>query len=124
MSANYPYKVGDDPIPGYHVVKFLGRGGFGEVWQAEGPGGTCVSLKIITNLSSSQARKEFRALGIVKNIRHPNIVPIIGVWLKDGQGNVLDDAFANRADLMFTDTRPQSPQATMKRIVTLSCNWE
>ncbi|MEX2559166.1 MAG: protein kinase family protein, partial [Pirellulales bacterium] len=37
----------------------------------------------------------FQALGLVKRIRHPNLVPIVAYWLKDQAGNVLDDAEAD-----------------------------
>src|SRR5208282_4062853 len=49
-----------------------------------------VALKII-NLGSDQGLKEFRALHLVKRVRHPNLVPIIAFWLKDDMGNLIDD---------------------------------
>src|SRR5271166_2498652 len=94
------YGPGDEPIPGsgYRVVSFLGRGGFGEVWKARAPGGAEAALKII-RLGGREGRKEFRALQLVKRIRHPNLVPIIAFWLKDQGGRVLNDAIAGLESL-------------------------
>jgi serine/threonine protein kinase len=88
------YTKGDEPVPGYRLVKLLGRGGFGEVWMAMAPGGTEVALKIIV-LTSSHGLKEFRAIRLVKQIRHPNLVPVHAVWLKDENGNFMDDSQDN-----------------------------
>ena len=90
MAKNY--SPGDEPVPGsgYRLSEFLGRGGFGEVWKANGPGGVEVALKII-HLGGVAGRKEFRALQLVKRIHHPNAVPIVAYWLKAADGSVLDD---------------------------------
>ena len=77
------YQRGDEIVPSYKLVRMLGRGGFGEVWEATGPGGTQAAIKII-GLSSRNGQKEFRAIRLVKHIRHPHLVPIYGFWLKDG----------------------------------------
>jgi|GEM_PF-2173804 len=88
MARNY--KEGDTPIPGYKLMKFLGRGGFGEVWKALAPGGFEVALKII-NLSGKPGQKELRALQVVKRLRHPNLIQVTAFWLRDEEGNVLPD---------------------------------
>jgi tetratricopeptide (TPR) repeat protein len=96
----HAYRQGDEPVPGsgYRLSGFLGRGGFGEVWKATAPGGAEAALKII-QLGGQEGRKEFRALQLVKRVRHPNLVPIIAFWLKGSDGTVLDDAFAGQAEL-------------------------
>lgn len=104
------YRTGDEPIPGYRLSKFLGRGGFGEVWQAVAPGRTEVALKIIS-LDRKQGMKEFRSLRLVKRIRHPNLVPILAFWLKDADGNVMDDDSAEVLGANVTDSQWQGKSA-------------
>ena len=94
------YAAGEEPVPGcgYRLTAFLGRGGFGEVWKAVGPGGTEVAVKMIP-LGGMEGRKEFRALQLVKRIRHPNLVPTIAFWVRDAEGATLDDAVVSQLDL-------------------------
>jgi hypothetical protein len=89
----FAYRVGDEPIPGYRLLRFLGRGEFGAVWHASAPGGTEVALKII-EMGGRRGRKELRALQAVKRIRHPHLVPLLAYWLKAADGSVLDPAAA------------------------------
>jgi len=56
-------RPGAEPIPGYRLVGLLGRGGFGEVWKADGPGGFRVALKFVP-LSEPVGAAELRALRV------------------------------------------------------------
>lgn len=94
-------RKGDEPIPGYRLQAFLGRGQFGEVWRASSPGGAQVALKFL-NLDERQGRKEFGAIQRIKTIRHPHLATVTALWLLDEQGRVLGEAAANS----YTTERP------------------
>jgi serine/threonine protein kinase len=74
--------AGAEPVPGYQLVKRLGQGGFGEVWQATGPGGFPVAMKFI-RLGAPSGNVELRALELMKHLRHPNLLGQFGAWRRD-----------------------------------------
>lgn len=99
-----PYREGDEPVPGYRLVAYLGRGAFGQVWRAASAGGGIeVALKVIDSLDPKQGGKELRALRLLKRIRHPNLVPLIAYWLKDEEGHLIED-HESSGELTATDT--------------------
>jgi serine/threonine protein kinase len=67
--------AGIEPIPGYRLVRLLGRGGFGEVWEASAPGDFHVALKFI-RLDSNAAGVEQRSLDVIRHIRHPHLLDV------------------------------------------------
>lgn len=84
------YRVGEEPVPQYKLVRKLGQGGFGTVWQAKGPGGTECALKFIS-LQNNQGLREYRSIKLLKNVRHPHLAPLSGFWLRDANGNILGE---------------------------------
>lgn len=84
------FNKGDKPIPGYRLERFLGRGQFGEVWAADGPGGTLVALKFIA-LQQKTGIRELKSIQAVKRIKHANLCSVNGMWLLGHDGDVLDD---------------------------------
>ncbi len=78
------YDENDEPISGYKLVSFLGAGQFGEVWKAnEEATRKLVAIKIIDLSHSNSALKELKALNLVINLNHPNLVPIFTARVKD-----------------------------------------
>jgi C-terminal peptidase prc len=67
---------GAEPVPGYRLRKRLGRGGFGEVWQAESRGGFAVAVKLVARDRLREWREEVRALDVIKTVRHPNLITV------------------------------------------------
>ncbi len=76
-SEKYP---GAEPLPGYHLIKLLGRGGFGEVWQCEVPGGLHKAVKFVLT-GSEQYRQELAAFEQIRGIRHPYLLTLERVEL-------------------------------------------
>jgi serine/threonine protein kinase len=74
---------GGIPVPGFQLVRCLGKGGFGEVWQATGPGGFAIAMKFI-RLGAPSGEVELRSLHLMKKVRHPNLLGQFGAWEQDG----------------------------------------
>jgi serine/threonine protein kinase len=81
--APYSKTPGTEPIPGYVLLEPLGRGGFGEVWKCEAPGGLHKAVKFVAGSDpddclspggGAQLRQEFEAFQQVKAIRHPYLL--------------------------------------------------
>ncbi|MFN6051232.1 MAG: serine/threonine protein kinase, partial [Planctomycetia bacterium] len=67
----------------FPLVKMIGRGGTGDVWQSRAPGDIPVAIKMVP-LVQSLAFKEKRSLELFCKIRHPHIIPVLGHWVENG----------------------------------------
>src|SRR6516162_941114 len=71
---------------GYRLIEQLGAGGYGEVWKATAPGGLGKAVKIVYgDTTSPQAVQELRALGRIKEVRHPFLLSLERIEVLDGQ---------------------------------------
>src|SRR5262245_29946630 len=71
---------GMEPGPGYKLLRFLGRGGFGEVWEADSPSGAIVALKFMVVGESMAVAREIRAMQMINALGHPNMIRIERTW--------------------------------------------
>jgi formylglycine-generating enzyme required for sulfatase activity len=61
------------------LLSKLGEGGFGQVWKARDDNGFEVALKFV-RIDLRTGAAEVRALGVMKNIRHPHVLPMNRLW--------------------------------------------
>src|SRR5213079_3103650 len=74
------------PVPGenfgdYRILRLLGQGGMGEVYECEHiPSGRRVALKVMSHaLAGEQDRKRFLREGrLAASVNHPNVVYVHG----------------------------------------------
>jgi serine/threonine protein kinase len=84
MAKAQVLQTGQEPFPGYRLTEFLGRGGFGQVWQAERGDGSGVALKFMPFGDGLAAAKELRAIQAIRQLKHPHMVRIEQVWAIPG----------------------------------------
>ena len=100
MAGTVQLLKGAEPYPGYRLVQFLGRGGWGEVWKAvRVADNTHFALKFLASDTELAASQEIRALQSIRQLEHPNLLKIDQVWSCSGyvvivmelaEGNLLD----------------------------------
>lgn len=69
--------AGYEPIAGYKLEQLIGRGGFGEVWRSEAPGGLHKAVKFVYGTTDQhQAVRELRSLERIKGVHHPFLLTL------------------------------------------------
>src|SRR5262249_53198990 len=77
---------GSQPLPGYVLTEPLGRGGLGEVWKCEAPGGLHKAIKfVLPTAGGHQLQQELAAFEQIKAVRHPFLLTLERVELVGGE---------------------------------------
>jgi SOS response regulatory protein OraA/RecX len=79
----FTYAAGAKPVPGYTIQRGLGRGGFGEVYQAVSDAGKDVALKLVQRHLDIELRGVRQCL----NLKHANLVAIYDLLKTENDDN-------------------------------------
>ena len=82
-SAEPDLRIGARPVPEHTLLCKLGEGGFGQVWKARDDDGFEVALKFL-RLDGCAGATELRALEVMRNVRHPHVLPMFRSWQVGG----------------------------------------
>jgi len=77
LSGCNTIQPGDEPIPGYKLEEPIGRGGFGEVWRADAPGGIKKAVKFVFGATDqTRGSRELKSLERIKGVHHPFLLTL------------------------------------------------
>jgi serine/threonine-protein kinase len=100
QSLSSRFALSPDLYPGYRLRRLRGRGGFGEVWEAEADNGL-VALKFLPCPRGQGAPQELRSIQMVRDLPHPHLTRVEKVWCAPGfLVVVMDLADGSLADLL------------------------
>src|SRR5262249_36236785 len=106
----YTKSAGLAPLPGYKLLSPLGRGGFGEVWKCEAPGGLHKAIKFVTadaadGRGEERFDQELAAFEQIKAIRHPFLLTLERVEQINGELVMVMELADRQLQDRFTECR-------------------
>lgn len=84
------FSVGQEPIPGYRLMQEGESSAFYKLWKVQAPDGSTRLWKVI-DMVVGNAAVETRTLGLLVQLRHPNLNTLTNFWqLDDGRMLVIE----------------------------------
>ncbi len=78
-------EAGAEPYPGCRLVQLIGQGGgCSSVWRAQRDDGKQCALKFLACQNDTGPAQEIRAINAIRQLEHPNLMPINCVWTCPG----------------------------------------
>ncbi|EOA26013.1 hypothetical protein CARUB_v10019417mg [Capsella rubella] len=93
---------------GFHKDRFLGRGGFGEVYRGDLPLNRTVAVKRVSH-DGEEGMKQFVAEVVsMKSLKHRNLVPLLGYCRRKGELLLVSEYMPNGSldQRLFDDQSP------------------
>jgi serine/threonine protein kinase len=105
----------------YQLVRRLGSGAFGEVFEALAPGGVKVAIKrILRNVDHPASQSELEALEAIKQLAHPFLLKTNAYWVFDDKlVIVMDLADGSLSDRMAYHQGQGAPGVPADELVPL-----
>lgn len=81
----FSYKEMKSATDNFHPKNRIGRGGFGIVYKGTLKDGTLVAIKKLSAQSKQGAKEFLTEIDIISNVKHPNLVELIGCCLHESE---------------------------------------
>lgn len=108
------------PIGPFELGRIIGSGGFGTVYEAKGPGGQIVALKLLApHVDSEEMLERFRREGKIR-IEHPNVVRVIDAGQDRGVSYIAFELLLGKPLNVVLEDAPLPP-AEVIRIARQIC---
>ncbi|BAS83388.1 cold-responsive protein kinase 1 isoform X2 [Oryza sativa Japonica Group] len=91
----------------FHMMNCVGRGGFGAVYKGNLKDGTQIAIKKLSAESKQGANEFLTEINVISNVRHPNLVKLIGCCV-EGTNRLLVYEYAENNSLAHALLGPRS----------------